>query len=176
MHFLSTATVEEQLLGKFLISFCSDQDACQSQLVLLLRPNVRCACQVPRVLCLVERCFVVVCSVGGGETGSPSTRHQVWRLRQRRPRVLRRKRGCTLALFLATSRWPFYVVSVYFGGGRIGTFTFLLTLTWCFSEEEGQPPPHISPVCTSEEEGQAFLLTISVSSLMTSAISYPDGG
>ena len=53
----------------------------------------------------------------------------------------------------------FNVVSVHFGGGRIGTF--LLTVTRS----------------SSEGEGQALLLTMSASSLMTlSATSYPDGG
>ena len=35
---------------------------------------------------------------------------------------------------ILTQQVAFYVVS----------FTFLLTLTWCSSEEEGQPLPHIS--------------------------------
>ena len=38
----------------------------------------------------------------------------------------------------------FNVVSVYFGGGRIGTVTFLLTVTRSSSEGETGPPPHIS--------------------------------
>ena len=62
---------------------------------------------------------------------------QVWRLRQRRPRVLRRKRDCTLALFLTFSRWPSYLVSGDFRKGRIGTSTFLLTMPVSTSVEEG---------------------------------------
>ena len=53
----------------------------------------------------------------------------------------------------------FFLVSGDFGGGRIGTFSFLLTLTRSSSEEEGQALLLTMPMSTSEEEGQALLLT-----------------
>ena len=46
-------------------------------------------------------CALVVCFPGGGETGSPPL--QVQRLPLRRPRLPRRKRDCTLVLFLTSS-------------------------------------------------------------------------
>ena len=54
------------------------------------------------------------------------------------------------------------LVSGDFGGRRIGTFPFLLTLPVGTSEEEGQALLLTTSASTSEEEGQAFLLTPSV--------------
>ena len=50
-----------------------------------------------------------------------------------------------------------------FGGGRIGTSPFLLTLPVCTSEGEGQAFSLTSTSATSEEEGQALLLTATMS-------------
>ena len=109
--------------------------------------------------CVSHGCEFSVTPTGGGETGSPPP--QVWRLHQRRLRVLRRKRDCTLPLphILEVA---FYLVSVDFGGGRIGTSPFLLTLPVGTSEEEGQALLLTTSASASEEEGQAFLLTPSV--------------
>ena len=54
----------------------------------------------------------------------------------------------------------FNVVSRDFGGGRIGTVTFLLTMTMSFPEGEGQALFLTTTVCSSGEEGQALLLTL----------------
>ena len=70
---------------------------------------------------------------------------------ERRPRVLRRKRDCTPASLPNILEMALYLVSGDFGGGRIGTSPFLLA----------------TPVSTSEEEGQAFLLALSVSTSCT---------
>ena len=56
----------------------------------------------------------------------------------------------------------FYLVSGDFGGGRIGTSPFLLTMPVSTSEEEGQALLLTMSASTSEEEGQAFLLAPSV--------------
>ena len=56
----------------------------------------------------------------------------------------------------------FLLVSGDFGGGRIGTSPFLLTLPVGSSEEEGQALFFTTSASTLEEEGQAFLLTPSV--------------
>ena len=54
---------------------------------------------------------------GGGEKlSTPQVRR---RLQNRRPRVLRRKRDCTPALFFAYSRWPSTSSLGISGGGRI---------------------------------------------------------
>ena len=56
----------------------------------------------------------------------------------------------------------FYLVSGDFGGGRIGTSPFLLTLTVSTSEEEGQALLLTMTASTLEEEEKAFLLAPSV--------------
>ena len=56
----------------------------------------------------------------------------------------------------------FSLISGDFGGGRIGTSPFLLTLSVSTSEEEGQALLLTTSASTSEEEGQAFLLAPSV--------------
>ena len=55
---------------------------------------------------------------------------------QRLPRLHRRKRDCTPTLFLTSSVCS--TVAVFFGGGRIGTSPFLLTMSRSSPEEEGQ--------------------------------------
>ena len=50
----------------------------------------------------------------------------------------------------------------YFGGGRVGTVPFLLTMTRASSEGEGQALFLTTAVCTSGEEGQALLFTFPV--------------
>ena len=93
---------------------------------------------MPRVLCLVARCLVV-CSVGGGKTGAPLPTKSSGFVSDDREYF--GGRGIARLPFSSQPR-----------GGlprrlrvlrRIGTFTLLLTLTWC-SSEEGQPLPHIS--------------------------------
>ena len=54
------------------------------------------------------------------------------------------------------------IVAVFFGGGRIGTSPFLLTMSRSSPEEEGLALLLILPVCTSEGEGQAFSHTTTV--------------
>ena len=52
----------------------------------------------------------------------------------------------------------FFLVSGDFGGGRIGTSPFLLTMPVSTSEEEGQALLLTMSASTSQEEGQAFLV------------------
>ena len=54
-------------------------------------------------------------------------------------------------------------VAVYFGGGRIAPLAFHHTLPVCTSEGEGQAFSLKTSATSSEEEGQAILLTVSVS-------------
>ena len=89
---------------------------------------------------------------------------QVQRLLLHVPWLHRRKRDCTPALFLDVF---INIVAVFFGGGRIGTSPFLLTMSRRSPEEEGLALLLILPVCTSEGEGQAFSLTTSVTTSET---------
>ena len=56
-------------------------------------------------------------------------------------------------------------VAVFFGGGRIGTSPFLLTMSRCSLEEEGEALLLTNPASSSEGEGQALFLTMSVRSV-----------
>ena len=127
-----------------------------------------CACQLPLLhlgMCLLESPLVlsgwlVVCLTGVERQLSAP---QVPWLRQRQPRLPRRKRDCTLALFFTTSAstsatslcaseeeglhtgLPLHNVNMYLGGRKSASS----------SEEEEQVLLLTMWVCTSEEEGQA---------------------
>ena len=119
--------------------FPSDPFGCTWACVCLKRHLVVCWLTSP----VVESFFFWHSHWWWGERLSTA---QVQRLRPRRPRVLRRKRDCTPALFLTFSRWP-------------------STMSPGTSEEEGlAPSPFLLtvPASTSEEEGQGFLLATSV--------------
>ena len=83
------------------------------------------------------------------------------------PWLLRRKRDCTPALFLTSSLCSSCNVAAFFGGGRIGTSPFLLTMSRSSPEEEGQAHLLTNPASTSEGEGQAFSLTLTVRTTTT---------
>ena len=101
-------------------------------------------------------CAFFVTPTGGGGTGSPPPKSGG---------II--SDGCGYFGGRGTAHRPlpqifevaFLLVSGEFGGGRIGTSPFLLTLPVGTSEEEGQVLLFINPACTSEEEGQAFLVT-----------------
>ena len=84
---------------------------------------------------------------------------QVQRLRQRRPRVLRRKRDCRPALFLTSSATSSAMSLSSSEEEGLAPSPCLLTLTRSSPEEEGQAILLTMPASTSEEEGQALLLT-----------------
>ena len=98
--------------------------------------KLRCACLLPLwspqfgmglvhlVLCLVERCWLCVPLEWGDRLSTP----QVQRLLHHEPRLLRRKRDCTPALFLTSS-------------------VCTSTLSPCSSEEEGLAPLPSSSRC-----------------------------
>ena len=91
--------------------------------------NFQCACQAA----FVKR-LLVVCPPGVGRQAlHPSSPPRLQRL----PRLHRRKRDCTPTLFLTSSVCS-STVAVFFGGGRIGTSPFLLTMSRSSPEEEGQ--------------------------------------
>ena len=90
--------------------------------------------------------------------GRQALHHPSQRLRQRRPRVLRRKRDCTPALFLTLLRWPSTSSPGTLEEDGLAPSPFLLTMLVTTSEEKGQGLLLTTSACTSEEEGQAFLL------------------
>ena len=98
-------------------------------------------------------CWLCVPLGWGDRLSTPKSR-----LHHRRPRVLRRKRDCTHPL-PHILEIAILLVSGDFGGGRIGTSPFLLTLPVCTSEGEGQAFSLTSTSTTSKEEGQDLLLT-----------------
>ena len=109
--------------------------------------------------CVSHGCEFFVTPTGGGETGSPHPKSGGF---------INNGRGYFGGRGIAHRPLPhilevaFYLVSGDFGGGRIGTSPFLLTMPMSTSEEEGQALFLTTSASTSEEEGQAFLLTPSV--------------
>ena len=110
------------------------------------------------------RLDVVACVLGvSGHShwgwGDRLSTPQVQRLLLHEPWLLRRKRDCTPALFLTLG---VYIgnVAVYFGGGRIGTSPFLLTLTRSSPEEEGQALLLTMPASTFPPETYAVVFFV----------------
>ena len=133
--------------------------------------NVRCACQLPCLFALrctwtcvclkslhcVERWLVVCLSVVERQHSTP----QVPWLHQQQPRVLRRKRDCTLPSSSQLPRVHLRRRCVH-QRRKDCTQAFLLATSASTSEEEGQALLLTMSACTSEE-GQALLLTMSAS-------------
>ena len=102
---------------------------------LLPRPYVRCACQVPPVLCWLsvdgcglfwvwgDRLSTPSPSPAASSTTTAGTSEEEGLHARPRPRMF---------------EVAFYIVSGDFGGGRIGTVTFLLTMMRSSLEGEGQ--------------------------------------